>query len=209
MDERSAAFFALGIAQQKREPVILLCTSGSALLNYYPAIAEAYYSRIPLIVISTDRPSRLIDVGDGQTIRQENVFTNHILFSANLKELEDSKDDLYKEENEELIALAIRESVLKSGPVHINVPFDEPLYNTTQELYNFGLLEAQDEKKGTLLVEEPIDVEELQVYADIWNSAKKKIVLIGSSFPDDLLQTQMNHLIKDPSVLIMTETISN
>ena len=87
VDERSAAFFALGIAQQKREPVILLCTSGSALLNYYPAIAEAYYSRIPLIVISTDRPSRLIDVGDGQTIRQENVYTNHILFSANLKEL--------------------------------------------------------------------------------------------------------------------------
>ena len=105
--------------------------------------------------------------------------------------------------------MAIQESVLKSGPVHINVPFDEPLYNTTQELYNFGLLEAQDEKKGTLLDEEPIDVEELQVYADIWNSAKKKIVLIGSSFPDDLLQTQMNHLIKDPSVLIMTETISN
>ncbi|MFZ2284192.1 MAG: thiamine pyrophosphate-binding protein, partial [Lutibacter sp.] len=82
VDERSAAFFALGIAQQTRKPVALVCTSGSALLNYYPAIAEAFYSNIPLVVISADRPAHLIDVGDGQTIRQENVFENHMLFSA-------------------------------------------------------------------------------------------------------------------------------
>ena len=69
VDERCAAFLALGMAQQSRRPVALLCTSGSALLNYYPAIAEAYYSKIPLVVISADRPSHLIDIGDGQTIR--------------------------------------------------------------------------------------------------------------------------------------------
>ncbi|MDO9138567.1 MAG: thiamine pyrophosphate-binding protein, partial [Lutibacter sp.] len=79
VDERSAAFFALGIAQQTRKPVALVCTSGSALLNYYPAISEAFYSNIPLVIISADRPANLIDVGDGQTIRQENVFENHIL----------------------------------------------------------------------------------------------------------------------------------
>src|SRR3970282_1941713 len=84
VDERSAAFFALGIAQQTRKPVALVCTSASALLNYYPAIDEAFYSNIPLVIISADRPGHLIDVGDGQTIRQENVFENHILFSANL-----------------------------------------------------------------------------------------------------------------------------
>src|SRR5688572_25098007 len=76
-DERCAAFFALGMAQQKQKPVALVCTSGSALLNYYPAIAEAFYSQIPLVVISADRPKSKIDIGDGQTIRQENVFTNH------------------------------------------------------------------------------------------------------------------------------------
>jgi len=86
VDERCAAFFALGIAQQKRKPVAMICSSGSALLNYYPAIAEAFYSNIPLVVISADRPKHLIDIGDGQTIRQENVFENHVLFSANLTE---------------------------------------------------------------------------------------------------------------------------
>ena len=80
VDERCAGFFALGIAQQQQKPVAVLCTSGSALLNYYPAIAEAFYSNIPLVIISADRPKHLIDIGDGQTIRQENVFENHILF---------------------------------------------------------------------------------------------------------------------------------
>jgi 2-succinyl-5-enolpyruvyl-6-hydroxy-3-cyclohexene-1-carboxylate synthase len=92
-DERSAAFFALGIAQQTQKPVALLCTSGSALLNYYPAFAEAFYSQIPLIVISADRPAEKIDIGDGQTIRQENVFANHSLFNANLKEIVSIEND--------------------------------------------------------------------------------------------------------------------
>ena len=78
VDERSAAFFALGIAQQLRQPVALLCTSGSAMLNYYPAVAEAFYSDIPLVVLSADRPRHLIGIGDGQTINQDNVFVNHI-----------------------------------------------------------------------------------------------------------------------------------
>ena len=83
-DERCAAFFALGIAQQTKKPVAVVCTSGSALLNYYPALAEAFYSQIPFIVISADRPFDKIDIGDGQTIRQENVFINHSLYNANL-----------------------------------------------------------------------------------------------------------------------------
>ena len=85
-DERSAAFFAVGMAQQLKKPVAVVCTSGSALLNYYPAFAEAFYSQIPFVVISADRPQSKIDIGDGQTIRQENVFANHSLFNANLTE---------------------------------------------------------------------------------------------------------------------------
>ena len=77
VDERSAGFFALGMAQQLQKPVVLLCTSGSALLNYYPAVAEAFYSNIPLIVISADRPSYRVDIGDGQTLRQEGVFERY------------------------------------------------------------------------------------------------------------------------------------
>ncbi|MFT7386559.1 MAG: 2-succinyl-5-enolpyruvyl-6-hydroxy-3-cyclohexene-1-carboxylate synthase, partial [Nonlabens sp.] len=80
VDERCAAHVALGIAQQLQEPVAVLCTSGSALLNYYPAVAEAFYSEIPLIVLSADRPPHKIDIGDGQTIRQQHVYANHILY---------------------------------------------------------------------------------------------------------------------------------
>jgi len=207
VDERSAAFFALGIAQQTQKPVAILCSSGSALLNYYPAIAEAFYSNIPLVVISADRPKHLIDIGDGQTIRQENVFENHILFSANLIE---EKGSIPK--NNELIQEALQLATELKGPVHINVPFDEPLYETVEELYDFNFkIEKKDNKllKNSLLDEEPLKVEELQKFADIWNTSPKKIVLVGTNYPDELIQTQLDHLIKDPSVLVFTETTSN
>ena len=100
VDERCAAFFALGIAQRLKEPTAVVCTSGSALLNYYPAVAEAFYSDIPLVVISADRPKHLIGIGDGQTINQKNVFENHILYAANLKL--DLKDEKNVPEHEEL-----------------------------------------------------------------------------------------------------------
>jgi len=209
VDERSAGFFALGIAQQKRKPVLLLCTSGSALLNYYPAIAEAYYSNIPLVVLSTDRPENLIDIGDGQTIRQKNVFQNHILFSANLKELETERDIIREEENKKLLKEAMDLVFNHSGPVHVNIPFDEPLYNLTEELRDFGLASSLPNENDPLQGEIPIEVEELQIFADIWNKASRKLVLIGSNFPDELLQKQIDHLVMDPSVLVMTETITN
>ncbi|MES2484339.1 MAG: thiamine pyrophosphate-binding protein, partial [Bacteroidota bacterium] len=103
-----------------------VCTSGSALLNYYPAVAEAIYSQIPLIVISADRPHDKIDIGDGQTIRQENVYANHILFNANLHEDASA-------ENDALINEAIAVARFKKGPIHINAPFEEPLYETIDE----------------------------------------------------------------------------
>ena len=166
VDERSAAFFALGIAQQGRVPVALVCSSGSALLNYYPAVAEAYYSKIPLVIISADRPKHLIDIGDGQTIRQENVFANHILFSANL--VEQGTDPV---QNRILVQNALKTAIDKCGPVHINVPFDEPLYETVNDIF-IDVSESQDEEpeiKNSLLDEIPLEVEELQKFADIWN----------------------------------------
>ena len=126
-DERCAAFFALGFAQQTQKPVAVVCTSGSALLNYYPALAEAFYSQIPFIVISADRPTDKIDIGDGQTIRQENVFLNHSLYNANLTEAASKENDVNINE-------AINVAIAQKGPVHINVPFEEPLYETTKKL---------------------------------------------------------------------------
>ncbi len=226
VDERSAAFFALGIAQQTQKPVAVLCSSGSALLNYYPAVAEAYYSKIPLVIISADRPKHLIDIGDGQTIRQENVFKNHILFSANLIEKQntnpshpdsnrvgnisdESKNLIF---NNKLIQRSLQISIEQNGPVHINIPFDEPLYETVEQLYQFDFkIERITNRnlKNSLLDEIPLEVDELQEFATIWNNASKKIVLIGANYPDNMLQTQLDHIIEDPSVLVFTETTSN
>ncbi|TVZ25256.1 2-succinyl-5-enolpyruvyl-6-hydroxy-3-cyclohexene-1-carboxylate synthase [Gillisia sp. Hel_I_86] len=214
VDERCAAFFALGIAQQIKQPVAVICTSGSALLNYYPAIAEAYYSDIPLVVISADRPIERIDIGDGQTIRQKNVFGNHILYSANLySELVLEKEVLDKKllqkqfesrrHNEREINLALNSALENNGPVHINVPFYEPLY-------------ALEESEITDPVEILPDLslreyskEALKPYLELWNSAKRKMVIVGVMPPNNVEQQYLDLLAEDPTVIIFTETTSN
>ena len=202
VDERSAAFFALGLAQKNKKPVALVCSSGSALLNYYPAITEAFYSNIPLVIISADRPKHLIDVGDGQTIRQENVYHNHIQYSANL--FENKQDSNY-----DILNTAFDTLVKKNGPIHLNVPFDEPLYEVTESVFVDESKWRKSTIPSSLLSETPLDVEELQKYADVWNTSSKKMVLLGVNPPDEMLQTQLAHLVKDPSVIILTENTSN
>jgi 2-succinyl-5-enolpyruvyl-6-hydroxy-3-cyclohexene-1-carboxylate synthase len=195
-DERSAAFFALGIAQQIKQPTAIVCTSGSALLNYYPAVAEAFYSQIPLIVISADRPQSKIDIGDGQTIRQENVFQNHSVFNANLTEDASDVNDLK-------INKAIETAILQKGPVHINAPFEEPLYETVETLSVQPKITHSEEIISTKTIENVSD------YVSIWNSAKRKLVLVGVNEADIIDQEIINNFANDPSVVVLTETTSN
>ena len=207
VDERCAAFFALGIAQQTQKPVAIVCTSGSALLNYYPAIAEAFYSNIPLVVISADRPKHLIDIGDGQTIRQENVFENHILFSANLIDEDVSSSAV---ENSRLIGEALQITLSQKGPVHINVPFDEPLYETVAELDTVianSVKQSVDEITSSFTPRN--DDTDYNKLASIWNAAKKKMILVGVNYPDEDLHKLIDVYADDESVLILTETTSN
>lgn len=227
VDERCAAFFALGIAQQLQEPTAMVCTSGSALLNYYPAVAEAFYSGIPLVVISADRPKHLIGVGDGQTINQTNVFENHILYSANLKldfkeaeaeaqeelpvfkSLENKVETLLglkqsiQEFNEFEINKAINITIQKNGPVHLNVPFDEPLYECVEELSVQPEIVSAKEK--SLAVEASI----LNKCINDWNTAKRKMILVGVKHPNTIEQQWLDVLANDDSVLVFTETTSN
>ncbi|HEU4496166.1 MAG TPA: 2-succinyl-5-enolpyruvyl-6-hydroxy-3-cyclohexene-1-carboxylic-acid synthase [Flavobacterium sp.] len=194
-DERCAAFFALGMAQQMKKPVAVVCTSGSALLNYYPAVAEAFYSQIPLVVISADRPPGKIDIGDGQTIRQENVYANHILYSACLAEEASQENDLK-------IADAIALAHIKKGPVHINVPFEEPLYETVTELSVAPFISE------TTFGRADFD-EDLAAFISQWNASKKKLVLVGVNKPGMVDPEIIEWLGSDPSVVVMTETTSN
>ncbi|WP_267739837.1 2-succinyl-5-enolpyruvyl-6-hydroxy-3-cyclohexene-1-carboxylic-acid synthase [Myroides injenensis] len=193
-DERCAAFFAMGISQQTNYPTALVCTSGSALLNYYPAVAEAFYSQIPLIVISADRPTSKIDIGDGQTIRQRDVYHNHILYNANL--LEEAS-----QENDSIINMAINMAIAKKGPVHINAPFEEPLYNTVETL--------EVSSKIVDLETLPPSPIEYSSYAKKWNETKRKLVLVGVNKPNSIDKEVIEFLANDPSVVVMTETTSN
>nr|WP_314472498.1 2-succinyl-5-enolpyruvyl-6-hydroxy-3-cyclohexene-1-carboxylic-acid synthase [uncultured Capnocytophaga sp.] len=197
VDERCAAFFALGIAQQRREPVAVVCTSGSALLNYYPAFSEAFYSNIPLVVISADRPSSKIDIGDGQTIRQVNVLANHSAYNANLSdETHSDKSNFYE------LNRALNTAIEEQLPVHINVPFEEPLYLTTEEQYPFENIVAE--------IKNPIINEDKAInFVKHWNSSAKKMVLVGVLTPNSVESQYVEWLAKDPSVVVLTETTSN
>jgi len=195
-DERCAAFFALGIAQQIQKPVAVVCTSGSALLNYYPAFAKAFYSQIPLIVISADRPQSKIDIGDGQTIRQENVFKNHSLYNANLIEEASVENDLK-------INQAINKAYAKKGPVHINAPFEEPLYQTVSKLDVDVTISAFPRERKKISIDDIIE------FTNIWNASKKKLILIGENKPNEIDSKIIDLLANDDSVVVMTETTSN
>ena len=128
-DERSAGFFAIGLSLQGGGPAAICCTSGSALLNLHPAVSEAFYQQIPLIIISADRPTAWIGQMDGQTLPQPNVFGNLVKMSVNLPEVNTDEDEWYCNR-------LINEAILETnhhgkGPVHINVPLSEPIYRFT------------------------------------------------------------------------------
>ena len=128
-DERSAGFFAIGLSLQGGGPAAVCCTSGSALLNLHPAVAEAFYQQVPLIVISADRPAAWIGQMDGQTLPQPGVFGPLVKMSVNLPEVQTDEDEWFCNR---LINEAILETTHHGkGPVHINVPISEPIYRFT------------------------------------------------------------------------------
>lgn len=200
VDERCAAHVALGIAQQLQEPVAVLCTSGSALLNYYPAVTEAYYSEIPLIVLSADRPPNRIDIGDGQTIRQQHVYSNHILFDTQLEIIKTVEDQEGIATNERLINKAINTSIAQHGPVHINVPFEEPLYNRVGE-------PSLEVKVIDILKDESSVIPDN--FTEQWKTAKRKLVILATLNPPVFDDEDLDLLTSDPSVLVMSEVSSN
>ncbi|PTB90605.1 2-succinyl-5-enolpyruvyl-6-hydroxy-3-cyclohexene-1-carboxylic-acid synthase, partial [Marivirga lumbricoides] len=122
-----AAFVALGMAQADKNPAAIICTSGSAALNYAPAIAEAFFQQIPLLILTADRPPEWIDQWDGQTIRQENIFGKHVKNSYNFPidlSHKDAKWQAYRIINESILLSKVE----SKGPVHINIPFRKPFY---------------------------------------------------------------------------------
>jgi len=201
-DERSAGFFALGMAQQIREPVVLICTSGTAALNYAPAVAEAYYQHIPLIVITADRPPEWIDQQDGQAIHQIEVYRNYIKRSFSLPVEILSQQDI--QDCEFLISEAFHSCIYPAfGPVHINVPMREPLYKQTEEEMVYKEIMR---KEKPLSSPEPAQMKEI---IDLWNGVHKKMIITGLLHPESRLNQLINSLAALEDVVVFTETTSN
>jgi len=221
VDERVAGFFALGMARFLSHPVILVCTSGSALLNYYPAVSEAYYSQIPLLVISADRPFYKIDRGDGQTIRQSGVFSPHIGYEAMLQQdvshaveeigkfaphyLEQSQEEI-GEWNLREVTVALDTAISERLPVHLNTPFEEPLYGL--EDFEHRPLWVGPGPPGNPEARAGINTlpQELQA---AWKEAERIAVLVGVQSPGEGLVELTQVLGSIPYLLVFTETTSN
>lgn len=175
-DERSAAYQALGIAQALREVVALVCTSGTAAVNFAPAVVEAFYLQVPLLVLTADRPPEWIDQQDGQTIHQAGLFTPHVKATYSLPvsyEHPDAQWHLQRSVNE-----AYNDARrFPQGPVHLNCPFREPLYPTPDDPPAFEkhhrTIEETDGQAAT-----PGEAHRTSL-ASLWQQARRPLVLIG------------------------------
>ncbi|HNZ71291.1 MAG TPA: 2-succinyl-5-enolpyruvyl-6-hydroxy-3-cyclohexene-1-carboxylic-acid synthase, partial [Prolixibacteraceae bacterium] len=199
VDERSAAFYALGISLASKKPVALVCTSGTAVLNYAPALAEAFYQRVPLIAITADRPAHLIDQQDNQTIHQVDVYHNFIKGSINLAWPLQSEKDLAQQHVEisNIINLAVSGI---QGPVQINAPISEPLYEALPQPSPF-LKITKNENLPSNNIESS--------FLETWKNAKRRMVLCGQNTPNEELQKTINLLSKENQAIVLAEPISN
>lgn len=203
LDERSAAFMAMGMAQQTGEPVAVVCTSGTALLNYAPAVAEAYYQYIPLIIVSADRPEEWIDQEDSQTLRQKNLFAPFVKASYSLPSEITCDDERWWVNR--LVNDAVNVAVQpKPGPVHINVPLREPLYRLRENNV------VQPERVISSVDVNPcLGEESIKDLSEIISRSKKVMILASFGKPDARLSSLLNRLSLFPQVIVLTETISN
>lgn len=145
VDERQSGFFALGLAKQSNFPVAIVTTSGTAAVELYPAIVEAYQNRVPLIICTADRPPQLRNKGANQTINQDNLFRNHIRFfyDVGLPELNKKSLEKLLNKTDEAFRISL---IADRGPVHINFPFDKPLEPnlSTDEISEVKLKEIEN-----------------------------------------------------------------
>lgn len=174
IDERSAGYFALGIAKAKKNPVVLLCTSGTAAANFFPAIVEAYYARIPLLVVTADRPHELREVGAPQAIDQLHLYGKHVKWTVDFPLPEKNEESLaFVERHIQRVVSTSR--AFPMGPVHINVPFREPLLLDMEQA--LPTVNMQVPEIGKLVPSE----EFLVWYKDILQNEGKGLFILGDS----------------------------
>ena len=201
-DERSAAFVALGIAQTLRYPAAFLCTSGTALVNAFPAVCEAYYQRIPLMIVSADRPEHLIDQWDGQTLRQKGIFGSYSRFDVHLNPRLVPPGEYSK-----FIYPAVECSIAPiPGPTHTNIALDEPIYEGIEE-QNTSNIEQYHKKDFTGLIpsfvfkafdnSNPASILKLNEALNSFPSLKEQpkiAIVVGLNPPDQALNDTLQQI---------------
>jgi 2-succinyl-5-enolpyruvyl-6-hydroxy-3-cyclohexene-1-carboxylate synthase len=204
-DERAAAFIGLGIAQATRRPVVLVCTSGTAGLNYAPAVAEAFFQQIPLLVLTADRPPEWLDQLDGQTIRQRNLYGAHAKGTFDFPA--DTSHPDAKWHAERLINEAINLTLAgTAGPVHVNVPLREPFYPKAGEEmdYEQGVKIIRDDHSNTILP--PAEILNLRRQL---GEANHILVVAGQQPENPTLTAALYEFAEARQVTVVADTIAN
>ncbi len=200
-DERSASFIALGRTAISDRPVGIVCTSGTAVLNYAPAVAEAFYRALPLIVISADRPSEWIDQDDSQTIHQNGALDNFVKGSYDVDESATDTDRWYANRMiNDALTLALNG---RRGPVHINVRLDSPLGRITNEVH------PSPRRIAMLCPREDLTVSDAREYGRHLASPRRVMIVAGFLAPSSRLNQALARLAQLPNFVVLTETIAN
>lgn len=204
-DERAAAFIALGMAQKSKQATALCCTSGSAAYNYAPAVAEAFFQQIPLIIFTADRPPEWIDQLDGQTIRQQEIYGKHVKGSFQLPVKAETKEDLWY--SDRIVSQAINlATTYPQGPVHINVPVREPFYPEQDEAYDFNFPVKVIEQWQP---DNQLQEQQWQSLLSDWHSFERKLIVGGQQDADQQLNTLMAEFTKEFDIPVLGDIISN
>ncbi len=204
-DERAAAFIALGMALTTGKPTVLICTSGTAALNYAPAVAEAFFQQVPLLVLTADRPPEWIDQLDGQTIRQQHVFGQHIKRSYTFPVDLQHPDAVWQ--SERTVSEALNEAAaFPAGPVHINVPLREPFYPAPGEAleYNAKVKVIEEEPQAYGLTE----MQALRLQQEILKY-KRILMLAGHGQRDAELLKRIKAFADTTGAVVVGDIISN
>ncbi|MCF2446501.1 2-succinyl-5-enolpyruvyl-6-hydroxy-3-cyclohexene-1-carboxylic-acid synthase [Dyadobacter sp. CY345] len=205
MDERSAGFIALGMAQQLGAPVVLICTSGSAAYNYAPAVAEAFFQQIPLLILTADRPSEWIHQLDGQTIYQSEIYGKHVKKSYTIPADYSHKDARWMINRSANEAVICTQSI-PPGPVHINIPIREPFYPSTGE--NFAVspdvrIVKKTESQATL------STEIWHKLLNEWDSFDNILIAGGQYKKSEKLNNSLDKISRELGVPVLGDSISN
>ncbi|CCH01132.1 2-succinyl-6-hydroxy-2,4-cyclohexadiene-1-carboxylic acid synthase/2-oxoglutarate decarboxylase [Fibrella aestuarina BUZ 2] len=203
-DERTAGFTALGMAQQLRQPVAIICTSGSAVYNLSPAVVEAYFQHVPLLLLTADRPHEWLYQQDGQTIDQVGLFGSHVKRSYDLPADYEHADARW------FIERTINEAYTLSlsgaaGPVHVNVPVREPFYPKADETFRY--------ERGRVITNLPTETTlpptTWHALLNEWEATDRKLILAGQSPYDEALAGLLAKISTEQLIPVAGEILSN